>query len=230
MILEFQNVTYKIPSGELIYKNLNLKVYKNEYYGILGQNGAGKSTLIEMIMGTRKLSAGRIDIFGEKADDSYRKQKHRIFVVSHDFAVPGHIASRDLWAYYKFFYPNYSIELQERLARIFQIDEKKKFGSLSTGQKVKSLLVAAFAAKAELYLFDEVTAVLDPKSRRRFFEFLKEFKTLNDCSVFMATNIAEDIQTCMDKVLFIDDNREVKIKDAQDIESLFYEDDSEAIA
>lgn len=230
MILEFQNVTYQIPSGELIYKNLNLKVSANEYYGVLGQNGAGKSTLIEMIMGTRKLTTGKINIFGEKADDSYRQHKNKIFVVSHDFAVPGHIASRDLWAFYKFFYPNYSMELQERLSRIFQINEKKKFGSLSTGQKVKSLLVAAFAAKAELYLFDEVTAVLDPKSRRRFFEFLKEFRTLNNCSVFMATNIAEDIQTCMDKVLFIDDNREVKIRDTKDIDALFSEESSEDVA
>lgn len=223
MIVEFQNVTYQIPSGEQIYKNLDLKLCEHEYFGVLGQNGAGKSTLIEMIMGTRKLAQGSIKIFGEDVSRNRREQKNRIFVVSHDVSVPGHITTQDLWNYYQFFYPRYSKKLERKLAGIFEIDSKKKFGSLSTGQKVKALLIPAFAARAELYLFDEVTAVLDPKSRKRFFNFLQEFKTINKCLIFMATNISEDIECCMDKVLFIDENRNILIKDVANIGSLFEE-------
>lgn len=207
----------------MIYQNLDLKVSEHKYYGILGQNGAGKSTLIEMIMGTRKLSSGKIKVFGEDAARSDRSLKNKIFVVSHDLSIPGHITTRDLWAYYQFFYPKYSVKLQKRLEKLFEIDGKKKFGSLSTGQKVKALLIPAFAARAELYLFDEVTAVLDPRSRRRFFNFLLEYKSINNCTVFMATNISEDIESCMDKVLFIDDDRNLLVKDVQSINSLFDE-------
>lgn len=223
MIIEFQNVTYQIPSGEMIYQNLDLKVSEHKYYGILGQNGAGKSTLIEMIMGTRKLSSGKIKVFGEDASCSQRKLKSKVFVVSHDLSIPGHITTSDLWSFYKFFYPKYSVKLEKRLAKLFEIDSHKKFGSLSTGQKVKALLIPAFAARAELYLFDEVTAVLDPKSRRRFFNFLLEYKSINNCTVFMATNISEDIESCMDKVLFIDEQRNLLIKDVENINSLFDE-------
>ena len=223
MIIEFQNVTYQIPSGEKIYKNLDLKLGDHQYFGILGQNGAGKSTLIEMIMGTRKLTEGKIKVFGEDSNHVQRKQKNRVFVVSHDVSVPGHITTKDLWNFYKFFYPRYDEMLEARLEKLFEIDSRKKFGSLSTGQKVKALLIPAFAAQAELYLFDEVTAVLDPKSRRRFFSFLKEFKLINRCSIFMATNISEDIECCMDKVLFIDEKRNVLIKNVENINSLFDE-------
>lgn len=225
MIIEFQNVTYQIPSGETIYKNLDLKLSEHQYFGILGQNGAGKSTLIEMIMGTRKLTSGKINVFGEDTSKVQRQFKNKVFVVAHDISVPGHIQAKDLWNYYKVFYPNYSEELEKRLSALFEIDSKKKFGSLSTGQKVKALLIPAFAAQASLYLFDEVTAVLDPKSRRRFFNFLKEFKTINKCSIFMATNISEDIEVCMDKVLFIDEERNIQIKDVENINTLFDEED-----
>lgn len=224
MIIDFQNVTYQIPSGETIYKDLDLKLSKHQYFGVLGQNGAGKSTLIEMIMGTRKLTNGTIKVFGEDTSCAQRKFKNKIFVVSHDFSVPGSIKAKNLWAYYRFFYPNYSIEIENKLSDLFEIDSNKKFGSLSTGQKVKALLIPAFAAQASLYLFDEVTAVLDPKSRKRFFKFLKEFKTINECTIFMATNISEDIECSMDKVLFIDDTRDILIKDVENINLLFEED------
>ncbi len=43
MILDFQNVSYQIPNGDLIYDNLNFKLFDNEFYGVLGKNGSGKT-------------------------------------------------------------------------------------------------------------------------------------------------------------------------------------------
>ena len=223
MILDFQNVTYSIPDGATLYRNLNIKIRKGDYYGILGKNGAGKSTLIEMIMGLRKLSQGRILVFNEDPCSSSRTQKHRVFVVTHDMQIPGGIVVNDLLKFYQFFYPKYSLAIQQQLLSLFQIDKNKKFGSLSTGQKIKAILCAAFAARAELYLFDEVTAVLDPKSRRNFFKFLRQYRIYHKCAVLLATNIAEDLESSVDKVLFVDDNHKVIIKDIDQIDSLFEE-------
>ena len=228
MILEFQNVTYSIPNGQTIYKNLSFKLFKNEYYGVLGKNGAGKSTLIEMIMGLRKLEEGRILVFDEDPRDSSRIHKEKIFIVTHDMLIPGVIKVSDLLKYYQFFYPNYSKEIEEQLLTLFEIDPKKKFGSLSTGQKIKATLCAAFAARAELYLFDEVTAVLDPKSRRNFFKFVKQFRIYHSCSILLATNIAEDLENCVDKVIFIDDHHKVLVRDVEEIDALF--EDGEEVA
>lgn len=228
MILDFQNVSYRIPNGKQIYENLNFKLFKDEYYGVLGKNGSGKSTLIEMIMGMRKLSEGKIMVFGEDPSDGSRTQKHRIFAVTHDMQIPGFIKVKDLQDYYSHFYPNYSKEIEAQALEIFEIDREQKFGSLSTGQKVKALLAAAFAARAELYLFDEVTAVLDPKSRRNFFKFLRHFRIYHSCSVLLATNIAEDLEQSVDKVIFIDDDHKVLVKDVHVIDQLFEEDEKES--
>lgn len=225
MVIDFQNVTYAIPNGQMIYRNLNLRVYEKEYYGILGKNGAGKSTLIEMIMGMRKLTEGKIKVFGEDANASNRKNKNKVFVVSHDILIPGNIKVLEMFKFYQHFYPNYDQGIQKELLSLFEINPTKKFGALSTGQKIKALLCAAFSAKAELYLFDEVTAVLDPKSRRNFFKYLNKFKHIHNCSVFLATNIAEDLENCMDKVIFIDNDHKVVVKDVSNIDSLFEDDD-----
>jgi len=226
MIIDFKNVSYSIPNGQSIYKNLNLKVYENEYYGILGKNGAGKSTMIEMIMGARKLEQGEIRVFGEDVTSSTRINKHKVFVATHDMEIPGNILVQDLLDFYAYFYPDYSKDIEKQLLKDLEVDPQKKFGSLSTGQKVKAVLCAGFAAKVSLYLFDEVTAVLDPKSRRYFFRFLNEFRKFHNCSVFLATNIAEDLEHCMDKVIFIDDDHKVLIKNVEEIDRLFEKDAS----
>lgn len=230
MILDFQNVTYSIPNGATIYRNLNIKIFKGEYYGVLGKNGAGKSTLIEMIMGLRRLAEGRIFAFGEDPSSSSRKNKDKIFVVTHDMLIPGGIVVKDMFKFYQYFYPNYSVEIEKQLLDLFEIDKDKKFGSLSTGQKIKAMLCTAFAARAELYLFDEVTAVLDPKSRRNFFKFVKQFRVYHNCAMLLATNISEDLENSVDKVIFVDDNHKVVIKDVKEIDSLFDDKDHGEVA
>ena len=36
MILDFQNVTYKIPNGAYIYRGLNIKIHKGVYVAVTG--------------------------------------------------------------------------------------------------------------------------------------------------------------------------------------------------
>lgn len=223
MCIKFENVSYQIPNGEVIFKDLNLDLKAGQYYGLLGKNGAGKSTFIEIVMGLRKLVDGKVTVLGEDVSLETRYMKHRIFAVTHDIVVPPAIKVCDLFRFYEYFYPKYLVELEQRLVKLFEIDPRKKFGALSTGQKIKALLCCAFAARAEVYLFDEVTAVLDPKSRRNFKIFLKEFRDISPSLVLFATNIAEDIIHSADQVIFVDDIHKVYLRDAKELDDLFEE-------
>ena len=49
---------------ETILKDINLKVYPNEVYGLLGINGAGKSTLMKIICGILPQTSGDIYLDG----------------------------------------------------------------------------------------------------------------------------------------------------------------------
>lgn len=221
MIVSFKNVDYQIPNSSYIYRDFNLSVFKGQHFGILGKNGAGKSTMIEIIMGLRQIKSGEVEVFGENPQDSDRLHKNKIFSITNDMTIPGGVAVKDLLEFYKFFYPKYDLEIEKECLAIFEIDANKKFGSLSTGQKIKALLTAAFSSKAQLILFDEVTAVLDPKSRRNFFKYLEVYKTKHEFSLLMATNIAEDLHESVEKVIFIDDDHKVLIKDVELLDSLF---------
>lgn len=204
MIIKCQNLYYKVPHGKVIYENLNFHLFKGDFVAVLGKNGAGKTTLIDILMGLRSHTSGEVHVLGERPMSSHRERKNKIFVLSHDIQIQQSHSVRNYLDFTSYFYPYYDKSREQYLKAYFQIEENEKFGSLSTGQKVKAQIVAALSSGVELILIDEVTAVLDPLSRKMFFDLLEQVKKEGQTSLLMATNIIDDLSRAIDKVLFID--------------------------
>jgi ABC-2 type transport system ATP-binding protein len=220
MIIKLKDVNYKIPNGDTVYENLNFEVYLGDFFGVLGKNGAGKTTLIDLLMGYRPITDGEIKVMGEDPMGMSRRHKKDIFVLSHDIQIQSSHSVADYLEYTRFFYENYDRKKENELLEYFAIDPSVKMGSLSTGQKVKAQIVAAISARPKLFLMDEVTAVLDPESRKQFFVLLKILHAEKNCSLIMATNIAEDLNGVADKVLFID-HKHANVHEVSEIKHLF---------
>lgn len=204
MLVKLRDVNYCVPNGDSIYEELNLELHLGDFFGVLGKNGAGKTTLMDLLTGYRPITSGEISVLGENPNSTKRRNKNQIFVLSHDIQIQQSHKVENYLEFTSYFYPNYDRKIEQKLLEFFDLDRNAKFGALSTGQKVKAQIVAAFSSRVQLILMDEVTAVLDPESRMRFFEVLKDVKERKDCSIIMATNIAEDLNGIVDKVLFID--------------------------
>ena len=220
MIINLKNVDYKIPNGDTVYEGLEFSLELGEFIGVLGKNGAGKTTLIDLLMGYRPITTGEIRVMGEDPMSLSRRKKKDIFVLSHDIQIQSSHSIDNYLEFTRFFYENYDRVKEKELLKFFQLDSKAKMGSLSTGQKVKAQIVAALSARPKLFLMDEVTAVLDPESRKQFFDLLKELHKEKTCSLIMATNIAEDLNGVVDKVLFID-HKHANVHEVSEIEHLF---------
>ena len=67
-ILEIQNLSFQFGSN-VVLKNLNFKINKNENWQIGGPSGTGKTTLAKIISGEIKNFEGNIKInFDENSD------------------------------------------------------------------------------------------------------------------------------------------------------------------
>jgi len=62
--IQIENVTKKFGDFTAI-DNLNLDIYKNEFFSLLGPSGCGKTTLLRMLAGFEKITDGRILLDGE---------------------------------------------------------------------------------------------------------------------------------------------------------------------
>ena len=66
-ILETQNLGISF-GGLKAAQNVNLKIKKNQIYGLIGPNGAGKTTIFNMLTGVYKPTTGQIFLDGERID------------------------------------------------------------------------------------------------------------------------------------------------------------------
>ena len=67
-MLEFKNVSYAVPDGREILKNINLEI-NDRFVAITGPNGSGKSTMAKLIAGIITPTSGKIYFDGEDITD-----------------------------------------------------------------------------------------------------------------------------------------------------------------
>lgn len=79
-LIELKNIS-KSYDDELVVKNVNLTIYRNEFLTLLGPSGCGKTTILRMIAGFIKPDEGDIIINGKVFNDlpSYARPIHTVF-------------------------------------------------------------------------------------------------------------------------------------------------------
>ncbi|RYY46420.1 MAG: ABC transporter ATP-binding protein [Actinomycetales bacterium] len=188
---------------------LHLTVEPGEIHGFLGPNGAGKSTCIRLLLGLVRASSGTASVLGldpwSDAADVHRRLAY----------VPGDV---NLW-------PNLTGgEVIDVLGRMrgghdearraemlerFELDPHKKARTYSKGNRQKVALVAALAARADLYLFDEPTSGLDPLMEAEFQRAVLELKR-DGATVLLSSHILAEAEALADRVSIIRTGRVVQ--------------------
>lgn len=188
---------------------LHLEVRTGEVHGFLGPNGAGKSTAIRVLLGLLKADAGTARLL---EGDPWRQaaELHRRIAY-----VPGDV---NLW-------PNLTggevidvlgrmrggLDEQRRAEMLerFELDPHKKARTYSKGNRQKVALVAALAARADLYLFDEPTSGLDPIMEAEFQRAVLEMKR-EGATVLLSSHILAEAEALSDRISIIRSGRVVQ--------------------
>jgi ABC-type multidrug transport system ATPase subunit len=84
-----------------------------------------------------------------------------------------------------------------------------RLGTMSAGENRRVQIVGALAARPELLIADEITAVLDILGRRLFLALLKERQQSTGLTTVLATNVPEGLDPFADQVLVISRGRQV---------------------
>ncbi len=204
------------PQRKLVLNDVNLTVSSGECIAIVGASGCGKSTIAKLIMGLYPVTSGSVKfhINGEAQPiDRDTMGKHGMMVLQNT-----DIFMRDI--YYNISYPNltsYTRELMDsvidevglanlRLPQEAPAEAKVLYaGRLSGGERQRIGIARALLRKAKLYVFDELTAGLDPIVASTLIRDLSQVARNNNAAVVVITHNLETI-TAVDKVYFLGRN------------------------
>ena len=190
-IIEVKDLTYKIPNGKYIYKNLNLILREGDYVGLLGRNGVGKTTLLDLFIGLKCVVSGEVRIFGEDPVFSKRNFFKDTAYISQDVTLDMKSIADDFIRLHSAQFGDYDCEKLLYLIDHFKIDTKIPIGTMSTGYKNLVQFAMQMARNPRLVIIDEITSVLDPENRYKLHNFLQKENKERNCSIIIATNIAE---------------------------------------
>ncbi len=176
---------------------------------LLGPNGAGKTTAIEICEGFRRPDAGAVRVLGLDPRRDGAALRPRVGVMLQD-GVGGYTAASALEMLKLF--ASYAQHPQDPAAMLETVGLAEVAGTavkrLSGGQQQRLSLALALVARPELVFLDEPTSGMDPQSRHRTWELIRQLRA-DGVSVLLTTHFLDEAEDLADSVVVIDSGRVV---------------------
>jgi energy-coupling factor transporter ATP-binding protein EcfA2 len=180
-----RDLGFHFPDGTPALRDVSFTIERGECVGLIGPNGAGKSTLLLHLNGilpdgTSGHSQGTVHVFERLLDDDsagpirrrvgllFQDPDDQLFCQTVGEDVAFGPRQLDLTA------SEVARRVAEALERVgLRGFERRAPHRLSGGQKKRACIAGLLAYDPELYLLDEPTAGLDPRSRRELLDVVR---------------------------------------------------------
>ena len=216
-IITTDKLSKKYP-GSSFYavKNLSLSIPQGEIYGFLGPNGAGKSTTIRLLLNLIQPTSGQAHILGKDIVKDSVKIRHEIGYLSGEFIAYEKMTVKQFFEYMKSLHPFDNQKYLKELIGLFKLNDKKKIGELSKGNRQKVGIIQALMHQPKLLILDEPTGGLDPLMQETFYQLIRDSKAKGVTAFISSHNLTEVKKMC-DRVGIIRDGELVAEKTIEDL-------------
>ncbi len=191
--------------------DISFDVRRGEIFSFLGPNGAGKSTTINVLTTLLPCQAGTVTVCGHDIRKETSAVKSRIGIVFQDMVL-----DRDLtvWETLEFHGRIYSMPKTLRAGRIDEllklVDLEGKRGervkNLSGGMKRRLEIARGLMTRPEILYLDEPTIGLDPQTRLRIWDYIKNVNR-EGTTIFLTTHYMDEADQLSDRIHIIDHGR-----------------------
>jgi len=198
---------FSYPDKPNVLQDVSLKVILGERIGFIGPNGSGKTTFFLQICGVLKPSAGEIVVLGKPVlNGDFRSDVGLVFQNPDD-----QLFCPSVWDDVAFGPQNMGLLKDEVEARVTEVLSvvgaaeltDRPVHHLSEGEKRMVSIAVVLAMQPRLLIYDEPSANLDTRSRRRLIRLLQASKE----TILIASHDLELVLEVCERVVLIDDGR-----------------------
>lgn len=170
-ILKVTNLKKVFDNGFKAVDGVNIKMYEDQIFVLLGHNGAGKTTTINMLTGLFEQSHGSAELCGIDMFNDMDKVRQIMGVCpQHDILFELMTTEEHLGIFYDLKGADPKLkkaEIEKLLKDVGLTDQRnKRAATLSGGNKRKLSVAIAMCGQSKFVLLDEPTSGLDLSARR----------------------------------------------------------------
>jgi energy-coupling factor transport system ATP-binding protein len=203
-----RDVDYRYPSGKRALTGINLSVEKGEFVAVVGHNGSGKSTLSLLLSGLEHPTKGAVTVNGvsTRKKNSFLELRKQIGIV---FQNPeNQLVFEKVRDDIMFGLKNIGLDKETADRRIDAITQKLRIESftdsfeLSMGQKQRVAIASVLAMEPECIIFDEPTAMLEPKGKKEIHNILVDLHK-QGLTIVYVTNVIDEVLSA-DRIVILE--------------------------
>jgi len=221
LVFDVKDVCFNYEGQQPALSNVTFQISAGERIAILGSNGSGKSTLLKLLNGLHFPTSGVISAFGQPLtevafqDDQFNFAfRRRMGLVFQDTDVQ--LFCPSVWDEVAFAPLQMEMSREEVESRVnaamsaLRIEKLRDRAPhrLSGGEKRRVALASVLSLRPDVWLLDEPTTGLDPRSQSWLVDFIIEQGQNGKC-VITATHDLTIVDAIADRVFVFNENHQL---------------------
>ena len=180
-------------------------------FGLLGPNGAGKTTTIGCVSGLLKPTSGRVAVMGHDVVRDGITAKRHLGIVPQELALYEDLSAEANLSFWGAAYGLKSDVLGRRVGEVLDLigladRARDRVSAFSGGMKRRLNFGCGIVHTPRVLLLDEPTAGVDPQSRVRLLDLVRE-QARAGTTVLYTTHYMEEAQELCDRIAIVDRGR-----------------------
>src|SRR5580693_6937007 len=210
-------------------KDVTFTAHPGEIFGLLGPNGAGKTTTIGCISSLLTPTAGHIRVMGHDVVRDGVAARRSIGMVPQEIALYDDLSARENLSYWGGAQGLRGAQLRDRTTEVLELTglldrAKEPIKRFSGGMKRRLNFACGIVHQPKVLLLDEPTVGVDPQSRVRLLELVREQATAG-AAVLYTTHYMEEAETLCDRLAIVDHGNVIAAGTLAELRALLAEHD-----
>src|SRR3989338_1088250 len=210
-IIKVRNLSKRF-NGFLAVDNISFSVRRGEIYAYRGANGAGKTATIKMLTTLLQPSEGKISINNFDPKINQGQVRSSIGIGFQDPSLDDDLTGLENLQFHGVLY---KVPVKLRIPRIRELlqlvelwDRKNHLvKTFSGGMKRRLEIARGLLHRPKIFFLDEPTLGLDPQTRNKTWNYLKQLNKKEQITIFFTTHYIEEAEKIAHNVAIIDQGK-----------------------
>ena len=206
-VIRSKNLVKRFGKLEAV-KGVSFGVQEGEIFGFLGPNGAGKTTTINMLCTLLAPTEGEAIVNGFNITRERDQVRGSIGLVFQEPTLDDYLTAEQNLRFHAYAYSIPREIMEQRMKALLEMVDlwdrrKEKTDTYSGGMKRRLEIARGLLHHPKVLFLDEPTLGLDPQTRSRIWNHIRELRNQENLAIFMTTHYMDEAENC-DRIAVID--------------------------